>query len=346
MRQIESDRGHYFKTWQFLIPIFTYSLPFMSLSCPTCQSPIHSDDRFCENCGTPLQASIPTAPPVILTTACQKCGAPATSIDADGFCDQCGFRNIAPREPQEFDQVAQTISETFAGRSDRGIMHHQNEDYFAIAAVGDKQILVVCDGVSSSTAPQTASQIAAKTACEHLETGLTPTTPEQIQAAIQAAQNAVAGLSNSEDPPSTTIVAAVIEAGVATIGWIGDSRAYWISADHPKILTTDHSWFNDQVESGQLTAAEAQRDPKAHAITRWLGADADYETAPVLQFPLPGTGYLVLCSDGLWNYLADAPHLATLMTTDAPAETIVQRLVDYANAKGGKDNITVALSIV
>jgi PPM family protein phosphatase len=332
--------------------------PAMTISCPTCQSPIQSDDRFCENCGTPLQAPSAQAPLAQASSVqsrttrdCQKCGAPASSIDADGFCDRCGFRNVLEPVTREFDQVAEAISPTFAANSDRGISHHQNEDYFAIASMtnqhgANQQILVVCDGVSSSTTPQLASQLASKVTCDALAQIQQPITPEHLEMAIQAAQTAVAELATNDDPPSTTIVAAVIDAGIATIGWQGDSRAYWIDADQAIALTTDHSWFNEQVESGQLSIAEAHQDPKAHAITRWIGADADREPASTVQFSLPGPGYFVLCSDGLWNYLTDAAHLATLIASTSNAATIAQRLVDYANAKGGKDNITVAVAII
>ncbi len=319
-----------------------------SQACPTCQAPILSDDHFCESCGTPLGA----APPPQSTSGCQKCAAPGASIDSEGYCDHCGFRN---RSSAPEDRIVVTLSESFAGVSDRGQRHHQNEDFLALHSQEQGQIFVVCDGVSSSTAPQTASQMAAKTACAALSRSLaqSPMTASILQEAIQEAQVAVAGLTDADaaDPPSTTIVAAVVQAGVASIGWLGDSRAYWIGADGDlservlpdRALTTDHSWWNDQVSNGQLSAAEAQGDPKAHAITRWLGADAEAEPAETLHFTIPGAGYLVLCSDGLWNYLSDADHLATLITMGAAASSTAQRLVDYANAKGGRDNITVIL---
>jgi PPM family protein phosphatase len=342
-----------------------------TLECPACQTPVLSDDHFCEVCGTALNPDLsltpaPTVAPTVATTSamladragCTKCGAPVAAIDADGYCGQCGFRYLVARLPQEFDHVAVTLSPTFAGVSDRGRSHHQNEDFFAIDQCAANQILVVCDGVSSSTAPQTASHAAAQAACQALRQSLTGDaliTADQMQAAIQQAQTAVASLpaAQSVDPPSSTIVAAIVQNGMATIGWLGDSRAYWIGTDRSQVLTTDHSWLNEQLSSSQITAADAHRNPNAHAITRWLGADAEVEPAQTMDFAIPGAGYLVLCSDGLWNYLSDADHLATLIAgggdlagnspIDSDAPTIAQRLVDYANAQGGKDNITVAV---
>jgi PPM family protein phosphatase len=317
-----------------------------TLVCPSCQTAVLSDDRFCEVCGTPLSNAPPTrlAP---ATSGCQKCD--AIAIDADGYCTVCGFRNQAVRLPQEFDHVAVTISSHFAGVTDRGLQHQQNEDYFAMQQQAESYILIVCDGVSSSTAPETASQAAAQAACDDLSQALSPGPigHDQLAAAIAQAQVAVAGLpeAQSDEPPSTTIVAAVVQNGIATIGWLGDSRAYWIGPTGNQILTQDHSWFNEQVDSGQLTAAEAHHDAKAHAITRWLGADAEAEPAQTMQFKIPGAGYFVLCSDGLWNYLSDADHLAALIAEKTDAAAIAQCLIDYANAKGGRDNITVAVFV-
>jgi PPM family protein phosphatase len=321
-----------------------------TLACPSCQTAVLTDDHFCELCGTPLTPTIAANSPPVPTAGCPKCGAPASAIDPDGYCDQCGFRHQAVRVSQEFDHIVLSLNSQFAAVSDRGIHHPQNEDFFAIDASNASQILVVCDGVSSSIAPQTASQAAAKAACQGLNHAVAqgPIDFTVIQTAIDQAQIATAGLTDAaaDDPPSTTIVAAVVQNGIATIGWLGDSRAYWIgqSGGH-QLLTQDHSWFNEQVDSGQLTAAAAHRDPKAHAITRWLGADAEIEPASTLVFTFPGPGYFILCSDGLWNYLSDPDHLAALIAGSSDAPTIAQKLVDYANAKGGRDNITIAVLI-
>ncbi len=318
-----------------------------NLTCPSCQTAILSDDRFCEVCGTPLSGAttVSKGPP----SGCQKCDAPVTLIDPDGYCTVCGFRNQGIRLPQESDHVAIVINAQLAGVTDRGIQHAQNEDYCAIHQQAEGTVLVVCDGVSCSTAPETASQAASKAACDGLSQALSQGAigHDHLTAAIAQAQVATTVLpdAKSAEPPSTTIVAAVVQNGIATIGWLGDSRAYWIGPTGNQILTQDHSWFNEQVDSGQLTAAAAHHDAKAHAITRWLGADADDELAQTTQFKIPGAGYFVLCSDGLWNYLSDADHLAALIAEKTDAAVISQCLIDYANAKGGRDNITVAVLV-
>lgn len=150
---------------------------------------------------------------------------------------------------------------------------------------------------------------------------------------------------NSE-PPSTTIVVAVVQEGIATIGWLGDSRAYWISAYSCQQLTQDDSWLTEVVAAGKMTEAAAKKSRKAHAITRWLGADAVEDAVPsIVNFTIPSSGYLILCSDGLWNYTLDASHLANLMqrSPDTDAITISRTLVEFARNSGGHDNITIAV---
>src|SRR5207248_1912510 len=89
----------------------------------------------------------------------------------------------------------------------------------------------------------------------------------------------------------------------------GDSRAYWLArpdaAEPARLVTADHSWAAQMVAAGVLDEAAAMRDPRAHAITRWLGAGGSTEAEVATLHPA-GEGALLLCSDGLWNYLPDA----------------------------------------
>jgi serine/threonine protein phosphatase PrpC len=132
---------------------------------------------------------------------------------------------------------------------------------------------------------------------------------------------------------------------VATIGWLGDSRAYWLAANSEQ-LTTDDSWLNDMVSSGKMSEVEALRSPNAHAITNWLGADVKDSAKPsIINFPIPSQGYLLLCTDGLWNYAPKTSQILALVQQSGAndAATISRYLVDFARSQGGYDNITVAV---
>ena len=110
-------------------------------------------------------------------------------------------------------------------------------------------------------------------------------------------------------------------------------------------LTSDHSWLAEVVASGEMNAIEAEKSPQAHAITRWLGADAALPIdLSVLTFRFPRSGTLLLCSDGLWNYAQISEEIAALVAgaeaVNCSALSVSRSLVEFALSKGGHDNIT------
>jgi serine/threonine protein phosphatase PrpC len=110
--------------------------------------------------------------------------------------------------------------------------------------------------------------------------------------------------------PACTIVVATVRGAEINIGWVGDSRAYWLPPEGPaEQLTEDDSWATHAIAMGADPIA-AMQDPKAHAITAWLGADASPVLPRTGAFTVVGAGHLVLCSDGLWNYLPDPESFA------------------------------------
>ena len=333
------------------------------MQCPTCGTEAPEGARFCELDGTRLVPVEETVPSVAVSAPACRCGAGAESIDAQGYCQECG-RFCGGRAR---DHVETVINAHFGGVTDRGRRHTQNEDdmAFSLEDISGQpvHIMIVCDGVSSSQNAEQASAAACKAAqdalADSIKAGLNaPDAMEKaIREAIAAANEAVRALPHDadspKDPPETTIVAALAQNGVATIGWVGDSRAYWFAPGVSHPLTHDHSWINDVVDAGEMTEEEASSAPGAHAITRCLGVpDADNEdggaTQPsILRFPIPGAGRLLLCSDGLWNYAPHADQIAALLAQqppDADAVTVSRALVAYANAQGGRDNITVVIA--
>jgi PPM family protein phosphatase len=258
-----------------------------------------------------------------------------------------------------------------AGVCDPGLRRPHNEDALAFATGttdGERwSVLVVCDGVSSSSHAEQASAIASKTACDALahfarsgDVSLEPGANAVAQA-IRAAHVAVCAQiveSPGDDPPGTTIVAGLVWRRRLTVGWIGDSRAYWVSDSGAELLTEDHSWANEAVARGEVTELEAMTSPLAHALTRCLGPleIADVEGPPDPRRPrirevqpdvrardLPGPGWVVLCSDGFWNYFPAAAQVAHVLRgagTPRTAGRIARRLVNLALARGGQDNTT------
>ncbi|MFI7062177.1 protein phosphatase 2C domain-containing protein [Kribbella sp. NPDC050124] len=340
--------------------------------CPSCGGPVSEADRFCEACGAELKSGAPSTPALdtdteptveINTTPvspCQSCGG---VVGADGYCETCGTKAAKPRD--HFDEQP---TPWVAGVCDRGIRHSRNEDAMALAAdeePGSRALLVVCDGVSSSLDSDVASLAAARAARDVLaaghaqgigtESSRSAAIAARLKAAADAANDAVLENTSpdSPNPASCTFVATVLEDGLLVAGVVGDSRAYWFP-DGPEdatgavALTVDDSWAAELIATG-IPRAEAESGPHAHAITRWLGKDAPDHTPRTTTVQVTGPGWIVVCSDGLWNYCSEAAPLADLVRQTAAAHggeplATASALVDWANAQGGQDNITVALA--
>jgi serine/threonine protein phosphatase PrpC len=247
-----------------------------------------------------------------------------------------------------------------AGVSDRGLRHHRNEDAMALAAEqapdGPVVVAVVCDGVSSSARPDEASQAAAQAGLPILVAAVQAggDLGEASRAAVVAARQAIADLQGpGGDTSATTFVSAVASGYEVTLCWLGDSRAYWLGqpAEESRLLTRDDSVAGGMIAAGLVDEAAAMASPHAHVLTRWLGGEAadladDPERAPhVERFTPPGAGSLLICSDGLWNYLAEGADLARLALPKALTDPLgaAADMVKFAVDAGGADNITAVL---
>ncbi|HEY1623360.1 MAG TPA: PP2C family serine/threonine-protein phosphatase [Streptosporangiaceae bacterium] len=173
-----------------------------------------------------------------------------------------------------------------------------------------------------------------------------PAAPGTVVVASGSPDSAVSG-SNGAVPDSGDGASGSDSAscGVITICWLGDSRAYWLAAGGSQRLTADDSLAQEMVDSGLLGEAEALASPQAHVITRWLGADIAEPRPHVTRFVPPGPGVLLVCSDGLWNYLPEAEDIAALAMPGALTDPAgaAGTLLKFALDAGGMDNITVVL---
>lgn len=309
--------------------------------------------------------------PVDLTIRPATCAACGGTVADDGYCEQCGTPAPDPRD-HWVDEPAPWV----VAVCDRGVRHSRNEDAVAVAAgqdAGSFAALVVCDGVSSAPDSDQASLAAARAARDVLAAAPDSAQnddgrnddgrnddgqsrdPEEAMvragAAAHAAASAVARRgagSGRGNPPSTTFVAALVQRREAVIGWVGDSRAYWMPDGAPaEQLSVDDSWAAEAIALG-VPREEAESGPNAHAITRWLGADAPEPRPRTLARRLDRAGWLLLCSDGLWNYCSQAEALGELVAgtsehARSPRE-LAEALVQWAVDAGGADNISVALA--
>jgi PPM family protein phosphatase len=243
--------------------------------------------------------------------------------------------------------------------TDRGIQHTRNEDAAAAGtvpgALGEPAIAaVVCDGVSTSAEGQNAARAASVAGVDAmLDTlaaarDLTSVMMAGLSEAAMAAADAKSGDDESLPASSCTYTAAVVvstgsEAHIAVAN-VGDSRVYWLPDPpaQPQCLTVDNTLAQELI-SGGLPADSPAVQRGAHTLTRWFGADADprlFDESDVSTMTTTDRGVLVLCSDGLHNYLPEAVDIAKFFHGTAPTEA-ARALVDFALNAGGHDNITV-----
>ena len=262
--------------------------------------------------------------------------------------------NATPRQGALVDDHLEIDLGVAAAVTDRGLVHDRNEDAFHVeAVVGVGVAAVVCDGVSVSHTPRARGTLRGRggraSVGRRASSGShRPGRHDRRGHRRRTTRRAEGRAPHSawRNPPSCTLVSAVCRADDLAIGWVGDSRAYWITADEHTQLTTDNSWAREQVEAGLMTEPEAGADPRAHQITRWLGGDAPDLPPQIVTFHAHRPGRLVLCSDGLSGYLSSAEQLGRLLDAQPSSKSLVataRHLVGVALAAGGDDNVTVAI---
>ena len=122
---------------------------------------------------------------------------------------------------------------------------------------------------------------------------------------------------------------------------VGDSRVYLLAGGELTRLTEDHSLVETLVREGRITAAEAEVHPQRNVLTRALGVEALVVVDAWLLRPCDGDR-LLLCSDGLFNELAE-DRIAELLSEAEPPDVVARRLAVEAEAAGGRDNISTVV---
>lgn len=225
----------------------------------------------------------------------------------------------------------------WGARSDVGCVRNHNEDSYLVAS----PLFCVCDGMGGHAAGEVASAIAVETIAK---TGPKTANAAQLGAAVEAANAAIIEAAvNGVGRPGMgcTATAAVIEGTTLAIAHVGDSRAYLLHEGTLIRVTRDHSYVEELVDAGEITADEARVHPNRSVITRALGSDpamyADHFTLNIEE-----GDRLILCSDGLSSMIPDG-EIERVAQQSSTAQICVDNLVDAALAAGGNDNVTVVV---
>lgn len=235
-----------------------------------------------------------------------------------------------------------------AAITDTGCERELNEDRYAVVESPSGLAWIVCDGMGGATGGELAAQLAIDAIRRDLEN--LPPRPggEALRDAILEANRIIVLRRQNQAfaQMGTTIVAAMFDGPELSVAHVGDSRAYLVREGAIQQLTTDHTFVQDLVERGQIKIEEALSHPQAHILTRAIGSE------PALEVDLnrywiwdaePGErpDVLVLCTDGLYSQVSEI-EVAALVSEESPQSACV-RMVELAKARGGFDNISVAV---
>ncbi len=232
-------------------------------------------------------------------------------------------------------------------KTDIGLVRTSNQDSYAAGELpGSVAWAVVCDGMGGAAGGNYASSMAVKLISERISAsyrqGMSDISiKNMLTSAIIAANISVYEKGQSDSNLTgmgTTVVVAMIVGESVYVAHVGDSRAYILSNGKLNQLTKDHSFVQEMVDSGKLTPDEANDDPRKNYITRALGVNSDVRIDFCQEF-LSGNEILILCTDGLTNYVK--PEEVYELTADGKFYEFAERLVNRANNNGGGDNVTV-----
>ncbi|GAB2609211.1 PP2C family protein-serine/threonine phosphatase [Pseudactinotalea suaedae] len=237
----------------------------------------------------------------------------------------------------------------FAVRSDLGTVRTNNED----SALASSNLLVLADGMGGHAAGEVASTVATRVFAQ-----LTDELPDDDDTAVEdvvsrithagrSTRSALQQMSDADpllESMGTTLLAVVSHAGHVTVGHIGDSRVYALRGSSLYQVTTDHTHVQRLVDTGQLTPEKARTHPYRAMLLRSLDDQPGGPDLDVIALEIEPGDRLLLCSDGLSDYLAPEEIGEVLAHPDR--EEAAERLIDAALRVGTRDNVTVVVADV
>ena len=246
---------------------------------------------------------------------------------------------------------------TYQAITDVGRKRKGNEDSLFVNP--EANLFVVADGMGGHAAGEIASKVAVEAINEFvlLTSGDEEITwpfgldenmsydGNRLKTAIRYANRKVLEATKEKaeyEGMATTVAAVLVDGDTANLGHVGDSRVYLVREGEISQLTADHSWVNEQIQSGVISADQARTHPLRNVVTRALGGKPDLQVDMKVH-KIRGGDLLLLCSDGLTTMMPDEDIARVVQESEGDVEKAARALVATANARGGEDNITVLL---
>lgn len=251
-----------------------------------------------------------------------------------------------------------------SANTDVGMKRSNNQDSYILKSYSEKTCLcVVCDGMGGAKGGSEASRLASEKFVSVIDDFISPYIGNKnkklqgseikhaLLSAVEQANTAVyeyAQLHPTLKGMGTTLVATLIIKDTVFCVNVGDSRMYFLKGDKIKQITKDHSYVQYLVDIGQITPEEALSFPSKNIITRAIGTESSVKPDFLRESVSEGT-YILLCSDGLTNFVSEEGIHDIIMGDDRRSldqiklSITVRKLIDCANQNGGADNITAVL---
>lgn len=233
-----------------------------------------------------------------------------------------------------------------AALTDVGRIRKINEDSMKVFTSDEYSYAMVADGMGGHQAGEVASAMAVEGISGYIAEHMKPELDrfqamEVLRQAFLAANTRIYDYScenNSAMGMGTTTTICMVRDGFLIYAHVGDSRAYMIGEEIVQV-TRDHSFVQELVKLGKITPEEAKHHPRRNYITRAMGVEPDVRVDTGVK-PYHGEK-LLLCSDGLFGEIEDC-ELCGIIKDNSAGEA-VKKLVDLANERGGRDNITAII---
>ena len=230
-------------------------------------------------------------------------------------------------------------------KTDTGKHRAINEDSYFVYKNANLLGGMVADGMGGHNSGELASKMMCSIVKQYIISDYDPSMDymemeELIRAAFAEANLEIyrASLNEENIGMGTTATLAFIYDGKLITAHVGDSRCYKITDNDIQQITTDHSYVNELLRNGQISASDAEMHPNRNIITRAIGTDMTVKVDMDIKTYMGET--ILICSDGLSNMISDEQIFETIKNSEEIQEA-VEKMVELANKKGGSDNITV-----
>lgn len=236
-----------------------------------------------------------------------------------------------------------------SSKTDIGMKRSENQDRVYTEFLGENvSVAIVCDGMGGASSGGVASQLAidsiVKRVKENFRDGMSENSIRNMMLTSVHYANTVVYENSKADIEKngmgTTVVAALVVNKKIYVVSVGDSRAYLLDKEGIKQITTDHTYVEMLYRNGEITAEERETHELRNVITRAVGVEADVDV-DYFELEEYDNFSVLLCSDGLSKYCKKEMIYDTVFEKDL--DLAVDKLINYANDSGGKDNITVAI---